>query len=71
MASGTSLKITYNTADGTTIHTWKYINADVPAANVKSLINTTIANATLFSRVPVSAQSAKLVTTTETPVNIS
>lgn len=71
MAAGSSLKITYNTADGTTIHTWKYANAEATQTNVQSLVTTTIANGSLFQRVPLSVKEAKMVVTTETSIAVS
>lgn len=66
MAAGSVLKIVYNTAEGNTVtHSWRYANADATQNNVNTLINTTITNGSIFAKVPVSAKSAQMVTTTE------
>lgn len=68
----TVLKINYSTADGgSTIHTWRYADPEVTATYVNALITATITNATLFQRAPTAATSAKLVTTTESEIQLS
>lgn len=71
MAAGASLKITYNTSDGTTIHTWKYADSDATQTDVQNLVTVTLTNATMFRRVPLSVKEAKMVVTTETPITVS
>lgn len=67
MAAGTSLVIQYQTgAGGSTTHTWRYAKPGATAANVKSVITSTISNGAIFSNVPTAVKQAKMVTTTET-----
>ena len=65
------LVIKYNTSDGTVTHTWSHADEEVTTANVRTLINTTIANSSLFLKPPVSVDSAKLVVTTESEFQLS
>lgn len=71
MAAGIKLVIQYETSNGnTTTHTWNYAKSTATAANVQTLVTTTIAKKTIFASQPTAVKSAKLVTTTETPYNL-
>lgn len=71
MATGSVLKIVYNTADGNTVtHSWRYASINATQPNVTALINSTIANGSIFAKVPVSAKSAQMVVTTENPYTV-
>lgn len=66
----TKLVLTYNTSDGTKSWNFNYADPNVTSQKVKSLVNCMIAYNTMFSPQPLSAKSAKLVTTTETGISI-
>ncbi len=65
MASGTSLKLKFDTMSGS--KTWTFANAKASTTTqaVKTLGATMIANASLFEFQPVTLREARLVTTTE------
>lgn len=65
------LVIKYKTSDGTVTHTWAHADEDVTTANVRTLVNTTISNSSLFLKPPVSVDSAKLVVTTESEFSLT
>ena len=69
--AGSRLVLTFATSDGTTTHSFSYANAEATAANVKALVNGIIANGSIYVKVPTTAKSAKMVTTTETDYNLS
>ena len=72
MAAGTNLVIQYATADGsTTTHTWKYAKSSATLAQVQALITATIAEGEIFTKEHTAVKSAKIVTTTETPYDLS
>lgn len=71
MASGTRLVFSLGTTSGT--KTWS-INRAKPGAttaNIKALANGLITHATFFQPQPLTVNSVKLVTTTETTIDIS
>ena len=68
---GSRLVLTFGTSDSTTTHSFSYANADATAANVKALANGIIANGSIYAKIPLTAKSAKIVTTTETDYNLS
>lgn len=72
MAAGTTLVITF--VDGNSKErnfSFKYAKPAVTDAQAKTLVQTIIANGSIFTHIPVTAKSAKLVTTTETAMDIS
>ena len=72
MAAGSTLVITFVDAYSTERNfSFKYAKPAATAANIRLAAQTIIANGSIFTHVPVTAKSAKLVTTTETDVDIS
>ena len=72
MAAGTTLVITFLDGYSTERNfSFKYAKPAATAANIKTLAQTIIANGSIFAHIPVTAKSAKLVTTTETDVDIN
>ena len=72
MATVNKLSITFVTATGTSMTlAYKYVKSNVTISNVQALITAIIANKVIFSSQPVSARSAKLIQTEETPIDIS
>ena len=66
MATTSKIVINYKGQNGDDIRfSYGYINPETPVATVEALVNGLIANNTLFENPPVTAVSAKLVTTTE------
>lgn len=65
----TRLKMVFNTADGTTTHSYNYVNNDTATTTrVAALSAATIANNSIFANAPLSLKSATVITTTETNV---
>ncbi len=58
--TGSDVKFSYNYADN-----------NITTANVKALMNGLIANGSIFENPPVSAKSAKIITTNTTVYDLS
>lgn len=72
MAAGSKLVLEFQNSYGKTIvHTFFYAKASVTNDQVKTLMDTIISNGSIFSDVPVTKVSAKLVTTTENNFSLS
>lgn len=70
--SSTKLVLEFADAEGKTINMeFNYADSSADTMDVKTLINTIIANGDIFVNVPVTAKSAKRVTITESQYNIS
>lgn len=66
------LVMTFADANGDDIiMSYGYVDAETPASEIKALVNGIVTNGSIFTRVPVSAKSAKIVSTTETPISLS
>ncbi len=53
------------------IFTYNYVDTNITTANVKALVNGLITNGSIFENPPVSAKSAKIITTTSTAYDLS
>ncbi len=72
MAAGTKLVCTFGTSEEkTSTMTFNYAKSEPTEANVKAFMNAVIANGVIFENVPVTAKSAKTVTTTENVYDLS
>lgn len=72
MASGTSLVMSFYDGENNTINfTYKYANPSVQATTVRTLSQAMITNGSIYANTPVTAKSAKIVTTTETPIALN
>ncbi|MBQ3402266.1 MAG: DUF2922 family protein [Synergistaceae bacterium] len=72
MAAGTKLVLTYDNASGGAVSfTFNYADSAAEASDVRALVNGIITNNAVFENAPVTAKSAKLVTTTETEIPLS
>ena len=72
MAAGTTLVITFLDGYGTERNfSFRYAKANATASQIKQAAQAIITNGSIFTHVPVTAKSAKLVTATETTVDIS
>ena len=70
--SSTKLVLEFADAEGKTINMeFNYADSSADTMDVKTLMNTIIANGDIFVNVPVTAKSAKRVTITESQYNIS
>lgn len=68
----TKLVLTFAGSNGTTAtHNFNYADPEATTASVKALVNGIIANGSIYANVPVTAKSAKVVTTTETAYDLS
>ena len=68
----TSLVLTFQTNSGDkTTFTFPYAKVNVSAANVRNLVSAITTNGSIFEAEPVTAISAKTVTTTETDISLS
>ena len=72
MATGTRLELEFADNNNNSIFfTINYAKSNATTENVKALINAIINNGDIFALVPVTAKSAKIITTTENDYNIS
>lgn len=72
MAEGTKLVLGFENGSGHAVSiSYSYAKPSATLANVKSLMNGIIANGSIFENVPVTAKSAKTVTTTENVYDLS
>ncbi len=72
MAAGTKLVLGFETSNGsTTTFSFSYAKPAATLANVKALMSAITTNGSIFTKVPVTAKSAKMVTTTENEYDLS
>lgn len=71
MASGTSLKLKFDTMRGSRTWTYKYFDASTTAQQVKTLGQAMIDNGSIYEAVPVALVSAIQVTTAESAYDLS
>ena len=72
MATGRKLELTFVNSEGKNMTlSYGYISSELEDADVKSLMTGIISNGSIFANTPVTAKSAKVVTTTEEDVDIS
>ena len=67
----TRLVMTFDTASGTTTFNYNYVDPEVTAVAVRALATGIISNGSIFAAVPLTAKSAKLVTTSESDIELS
>ena len=71
MASGVKLVLKFEDSNGKdVIFSFPYANPSASRTQVKALMNGIITNGSIFEHVPVEKKSAKLVTTTQTAVDV-
>ena len=71
MASGTKLSMVFlNSAGDEITYGYNYVKADTTAQQATTLMTAMIENGDIFASAPVTIKSAKLITTTETPLEI-
>lgn len=71
MATGTQLKLTFDTLSGSKTWTFKYAKPNATLANIKSLGGAMITNGDIYPEPPLVLKSAKTVTTTENEYDLS
>ena len=72
MAEGTKLVLGFENSTGNAVSlSYNYAKPSATLANVKALMSGIIANGSIFENVPVTAKSAKTVTTTENVYDLS
>lgn len=71
MASGTKLVYKVGTTGGTKTYTFNRAKASASTSAVKALAQGIITNGTFFQPQPITVNSAKIVVTTETDIDIS
>lgn len=71
MAAGTKLQLQFETMGG--LKTWSFSRANpgVTKANVQALVQSMIANGTIFENQPIRIREAKTVTTSENVYDLS
>lgn len=69
--AGTSLQMKFGTTHGDKTWTFNYAKADTSVATIKNLGQVMIANGEIFYNRPLSLESAELVTTSVTQVDVS
>lgn len=71
MAIGTKLVLEFTDADGKSrTFSYNYVMANLSTATILNLMNGMITNGSIFEYPPVARKSAKLVTTSETTINV-
>ncbi|MBQ7217036.1 MAG: DUF2922 domain-containing protein [Synergistaceae bacterium] len=71
MAAASKLVLTFAGTNKDVSFSYNYANSEAASAKVKALMNGLIANGSIFENPPVSAKSAKIVTTTTTEYDLS
>lgn len=71
MASISKLVMTFASAEGDVSYSYKYADPEMTVAKVKALMSGLITNGSIFETPPLTAKSAKLVTTTEGDYDLS
>ncbi len=72
MAEGTKLVLTFDAnGDKTATFTFNYAKPSATTAQVKALMNAMIANKEIYENQPVTAKSAKAITTSETVYDLA
>ena len=70
--SVSKLVLSFATMEGESmILSYNHVDPEVAAAKVKSLVNGILTAGSIFSKVPVLAKSAKLVTSTENEFDLN
>lgn len=67
----TSLKLKFGTMSGEKTWTFNNIDPNAAVADVKTLVQTMIANGSIYKYPPLTASSATLVTTTEAEIPLN
>lgn len=70
MATVTTLKLKFGTANGTKTWNYKYADSEVSASDVDKLMDTMITNGSVFAYPPLTKDSAELVQTITTTIEI-
>lgn len=70
MAEGTTLQLKFDTMSGASTMNFNYAKPAATATQVGTLVNAIIANNSIFKAPPIRATSAKLITTSETVINL-
>ena len=72
MAAGTKLELEFLDTNGKSLFfVFPFADPGASSTEVKALINAIIANGDIFAHIPVTAKSAKNVTTSEHEYNLS
>lgn len=69
--SSIKLVMGFGTTDGSKTVSLNYAKSSVSPSQVKTLMQAFITNGTIFEAQPLTMRSAKLVTTSETPFDLS
>lgn len=69
--STTKLVLKMGTASGVKTWSFNYANPSVTAQQIKSFMNTMIANGSIYRYPPLTRDSAQLLTTSETNIDVS
>ena len=72
MAAGTNLVLVFKDSDSNNVTmNYKYADPEVSTASVQELVTGIITNGSIFDKVPLTAKSAKVVTTTERVIELN
>ena len=70
-STSTKLALVFKDAENNNVNlNYKYAEPEVSASTVKTLTDAIVTNGSIFAKIPVSAKSAKIVTTTEDEIDI-
>ena len=71
-STATQVVLNFSKANGKTMQlSYKYARQDVSNANIKALMQGIVANGAIFENVPAAINSAKIVTTETTDIDLS
>lgn len=71
MASGNVLELKFQTTYGEKTFRFTRVKNNATSANVKNLVNTMIANGSIYAYPPLVAISAKIIVTSENAIDLS
>lgn len=67
----TKLQMKFGTMSGVKTFTVNYVNPDARTADIKALMDTIITNGSIYTYPPLTKESAELITTETTEIDIS
>ena len=70
MASGTKLQIRCGTSSGEKTWTFNYAKSNATTANIRALAQALVENGSIYKYPPLVANSAKLIVTSETSIDL-
>lgn len=70
MANSTKLVLKFGTASGVKTWTYNYAKSNATTVNIRALMDGMITNGSVYQYPPLTKESAEIVTTSTTPVDV-